>query len=666
MSNGVNHPVRKYRCLFDLNSLRSSLKPANLHELYSSWVRVCVLCNSASVYLSDRQKAYGVVKANLMAKEHIHSWRQETHATATVPYSTVARPTTPMSAQNLQRPNPFQVSKPEGAAVPPLPRPQTQEWNSFAPVVSTHGRQTLSQQAPTAPPSHAPLHRTPTNELASETNAVRLAQNTGDVYNAAEAQSHYPETATSSRVVTSTDLASAVSAPRSSQSDSTKSILLASEKKGTAPYSMSGLAASIKRSLNAERLAASIEPSALPDLHSQERKPSSSIEAVDIQHQAKPNTPDSPDSAIGNSHERDPDSKAETQPVNLVTEPADTPLTLPVSVSEASPPHEETIHTANEFLIPTSQRNSSYNFTPFSTLTGAVSFDNDTDSVPVNHNPAPSSVATGVSEDMTTSQPTSQSVFHDRVEDPLIPDSQTSFEPISFPHRTPTPPLAATITTVPDEGEVDEEADSIPSFRASTLLHEIETDSQPQHIQSGNEDDVEMSSVPGEDQVQTQPDIASSAFSQPRDNDTLMQEVDVFAHQASSLEPSVEEIDRDSMGNLMVKEHPVDETRGSAQVPEEPARVLPETLPFRVQSTESVKTSSPGLLPKLPRKHRKKQKFYIAVPPPPEWVLQAKRREAERKALIREKAGEFGYLGIASCYFSFLMHLIGQRINRGS
>jgi hypothetical protein len=554
-----------------------------------------------------------------------------------------------MSAQNLQRPNPFQVSKPEGSAVPPRPHPQTQEWDSIAPVVSTHGRQTLSQHAPAPPPSHAPLQRTPTNELASEANAVRLARNTGDVYNAAEAQSHYRETTTSSRIVTSTDLASAVSAP---QSDSTKSILLASEKKGTAPYSMSGLAASIKRSLNAERLAASIEPSALPDIHSQERKPSSSIEAVDTQHQAKSNTPDL---AIGNSHERDPVSKAETQPVNLVTEPADTPLTLPVSVSEALTPHEETIHTAHEFLIPTSQHKSSHNFTPFSTLTGAVSFDNDTDSVPVNHNPAPSSVATGVSEDMTTSQPTSQSVFHDRVEDPLIPDSQTSFEPISFSHRTPTPPLAATITTVPDEDEVDEEADSIPSFRPSTLLHEIEIDSQLQHIQSGNEDDVEMSSVPGEDQVQTQSNVASSAFSQPRDNDTLMQEVDVFARQATSLERSIEEIDRDSIGNLMVKEHPVDETRGSAQVPEGPARVLPKTLPLRVQSTESVETSSPGLLPKLPRKHRRKQKFYIAVPPPSEWVLQAKRREAERKALIREKAGEFGYLGIASCYLSCIL-----------
>jgi hypothetical protein len=400
---------------------------------------------------------------------------------------------------------------------------------------------------------------------------------------------------------------------------------------------MRGLAASIKRSLNAERLAASIDPPASSDPHSQKWKPLNSIESVDTQHQIKSSTPDL---VIEKFHEQGPDSKAGTQPVNLITEPVDSPSTiLPVSVSD-----EEMIRTANGFQTLNSHHGPSPNFTPYSTLTGAVSFDNITDSVPVNHNPAPSSDATGILEDMTTSQPTSQIVLHEHAEDPLIPD-QPSLEPLSFPHRTPTPPLAATITTIHDEGEVDEKADPTPSSRPSTPLHETEIDSQLQYIPSGNEDDVEMSSVPGEDQVLTQPNIESSVFSQAWDNDALMQEADVSTHQATSLDRHVEEIDR---GSISVDEHSGNERRRSAQAPEELARALPKTSPIRVESTDFGETSSGGSLPKLPRKSRGKQKFYIAVPRASEWVLQAKRREAERKALMKEKAGEFGYLEITS------------------
>ncbi|KAF8505728.1 hypothetical protein F5888DRAFT_464783 [Russula emetica] len=576
---------------------------ANLNERYASWF-----------------KAYGGVKAASMARDYMQSWNSQIHPTTTIPHSTIALPAVSM-AQNLQRPSPYQVSRPEGVAVPPPPPPQTQEWNSFAPMASAHGGQMSSQHAPVAPPSHAPFPHTPANELTAETNAVRLARSTGDAYNTAEVQSHHPEVTTSSRVVTSTDRAPALSAPPSSQSDSTQSILLASEEKGKALYSMHGLAASIKRSLNAERLAASMEPSASSDPHGQKSKPLNPIEAVDTQHQMKSSTPDL---AIGKSHEQGPDSKAGTQPVNLITEPVDSPSTIPpVSFSEVLIPHEETMRTANAFQIPNSQHDSSANFTPYSTLTGAVSFDNITDPIVL-------------------------------VEDPLISD-QPSFEPLSFPHRTPTPPLAATITSVHDEGEVDEKADPTPSSRPSTPLHEIEIDSQLQYIPSGNEDDIEMSSVPGEDHVPTQPNIASFEFSQAWDNNTLMQDADVSIHQATPLDRSIEQIDRGSIGSPMVEEHPGNERRRSAPAPGELARVLLKTLPIRVQSTDSVEISSRGSLPKPPRKSRRKQKFYIAVPPASEWVLQAKRREAERKALMKEKAGEFGYLGTTSCYF--LMHL---------
>jgi hypothetical protein len=559
-------------------------------------------------------------------------------STTTIPHSTVVPPASSMPAQNLQRPSPFQVSQPEGVAVPPPPPPRTQEWRSFAPVAPAHGQQTSSQHAPAVPPSHAPLPHTPPNEWATETSTVQLARGTGDTYNVAETQSHHPEVPTSSRVVTSTDRAPTVSAP---QSDSTQSILLASEEKGKALYSMLGLAASIKRSLNAEKLAASTEPSALSD--PQKSKPLNSIEAVDTQHRRKSSTPDL---AIGKSYEQGPDSNAGTQPVNLITEPVDSPSTIhPVSFSEVLIPHEETIRTANGLQVPNSQHDSSPNFTTYSTLTGAVSFDNITDSVPVNHSPAPSSEDTDVVEvvedtkDTTTSQPTSQIVLHNHVEDSLVLD-QPSFEPLSFPHRTPTPPLVATITIVQDEGEVDEEAGPTPSSRPSTPLHEIEVDSQLQYIPSGNEDDIEMSSIPGEDDVP----IASSEFSQAWNNDTLMQEAHVLTYQGTSFDRSIEEIGRGSIGSPTVEEHLGNEGRSFAQAPEELAPVLPKTSPIRVQSTDSAEISRHSSLPRLPRKSRGKQKFYIAVPPASEWVIRAKRREAERKVLMKEKTGEFAYL----------------------
>ena len=582
-----------------------------------------------------------------MAQEYMQPWKPHTHPTISIPNSTVAPPAISMSAQNLQRPGPIQVSKPEGVAVPPPPPPQG--WNSFAPVASAHGRQMSSQHAPAASPGHAPLPHTPANESTTDANPVRPARSTGDTDNVAEAQSHHPEVTTSSGAVSSTDRLPTLSAPPSSQSDSKQSILLASEK-GKALYSMRGLAASIKRSLNAEKLAASVEPSASSDPDSQKWKPLNPIEAVDTQHEMKSSIPDL---AIGKPYEQGPDSKAGTQPV--ITEPVDSPLTiLPVTLSEVSIPHEEIIRTANGFQIPNSLQDSSPTFTPYSTLTGAVSFDNVTDSVLVNHNPAPSSEATGVLEDTTTSQ----MVLDDHVEDPLIPD-QSSFEPLSFPHRTPTPPLAATITIVNDEGEVDEKAEPTPTSRRSTPLHEIEIDSQLQYLPSGNEDDVEMSSIPGEDDFPIQPDIASSEFSKAWDNAALMQETDMYTHQATSLDRPVGEIDQ---GSSMVEEQPGNEKRHSTQAPEELARVLPMTSSIRVQSSDSAGTSSRVSSPKLPRKSRGKQKFYIAVPPASEWVLQAKRREAERKALMKEKAGELDTLespGAISC-------ILGQDNNRGS
>ena len=549
-----------------------------------------------------------------MAREHMQSWKQGTQMQPTVAapvQSTVAPPAVSAPAQNFQHPNQFQVRKPERVAPPP--RPPIQEWRVFSPYQQAAAQ--FQQFHPAAPLNHPPSLQTPTNNL---TNTLRSARNTGDAYNGAEVQTHHLDTTADRPVVTSTDPAPTVSAPPSSQPSSTQSILLASEEKGTALYTMRGLAASIKRSLNAERLAASMEPSASSDSLGQKRKRSNSIEVID-----KPQV-------------EDPEPKAEPQPVDLVTEP---PSILPSSVSIS----EETTH------IPNTQLDSSPKFVPFSTLTGAVSF---VDSVPVNQNPATSPEATAVLEDLTTSQSTPQpDVLFNHIEDSSILVSQPSYDPFSFPHRTPTPPLAATITTVHDECEIDENAVSSSSPHPSTLLHEIEADPRLQLISPGNEDDIEMSVVaPGEDHVQTQLNIASTELSQALDNDTLMQEADV------SSGPSIR-IDRTSIESSIVEDSE-GETRSSPRAPEELPGVLPRTSPIRVQSVDLVETSGPSSFPKLPRKPRRKQEFYIAIPPASEWVLQAKHREAERKALVREKAGELGYL---KSLVPFLMHLRAEQ-----
>ena len=62
MNYGVNPPVRDYRCLSNLNSLRSSLKGTNLSEQYALWARVRFLCRSVSDCLSGHQRPMALWK----------------------------------------------------------------------------------------------------------------------------------------------------------------------------------------------------------------------------------------------------------------------------------------------------------------------------------------------------------------------------------------------------------------------------------------------------------------------------------------------------------------------------------------------------------------------------------------------------------------------------
>jgi len=408
---------------------------------------------------------------------------------------------------------------------------------------------------------------------------------------------------------------------------------LESEEKVSALYTMRGLAASIKRSLNAERLAAAVaESSPSSDSHTQKRERSSSAEAVDNLREVELGRPEG---------KVDEHLKAEPQPATLVPEPDESLSTmLPVSFpEEAAIPQQETIHTPSEFTMPNPPHESAQNFVPFSTLTGAVSFDDISGSGSASHNAAPSSE---VLEDLSTAHPTPEAILHSHIEVPLISMSQPSFDPLSFPHRTPTPPLAAMITPFHDEDEVDEKTEATPSSHPSSVLHEEEIDSQLR-LPSGSEDDVEMRVDSGEDHAQAHFNIRSppeyTTHPEARDDDSPMQETDVFVRRTGLLDSSTGEIDRRSMGSPQADEYPASKTRSPTQVSEEQRHVS-----TRASSTE-VRSPGSGLQSRVSRRSRGKQEFYIAVPPPSEWVLRAKHREAERKALVNEKSGQHSNRG---------------------
>ncbi|KAI0251364.1 hypothetical protein BJV78DRAFT_484808 [Lactifluus subvellereus] len=549
-----------------------------------------------------------------MAREALQRRGQAYHMVPTPMQPTVTSSAASASAPDPRSQSQFQIPKqdvPEGDIAPHHPHPQNQEWSPVAPLVPSDGQQAPSQSRPALPSSHATRMHSTADGSTHETGATRefVGRQGGnsDVPNSIEAQPQNLGVATSNPAVMSINLGSSSSTPPSSQQGPAQSILLASEEKSTALYTMRGLAASIKRSLNAERLAASAEPSAS---HKQKRMRSTSAEIID-----NPDPKVIKRSNSAEDHEQVTLLTTETQPVNRANELNASPLVMLSSFPQVSIQQQETVP-PDGFAIPNPQHESTPNFVPFSTLAGAVSFDNITESAPASHNsPEP----TGHSEDLASSQPTPDILLHGPMNIPLAPVSQSSFNPLSFPHRTPTPPLAATITLLHDDDEVDEKAEESNSSHPTSPSHIEEADTQVHLVPSANEDDHEMSVASGEDQVRNSLNVASlSEYTidpEAWDKNLPVQEADVFIRRTG-------------------------EARSPVGTTEELPAVLAGKSPTRVKSPGAAETTGSSPLSKVPSKSRRKQAFYIDVPQPSEWVLRAKRREAEKKAPISDKTGK--------------------------
>jgi hypothetical protein len=564
-------------------------------------------------------KVYGAEKAVAMSRNALQQQSQP-HQMVPVPIqSSVTSSAASVSTPGLQSQSQFPIPKQnvlEGSTATPHPHPQSQEWSPFNPLFSSDGHQTSSQPCTVVPPTNATQMHPPadysTHEAGASQGPVGRPGRNPDVPNGVAVQPQNLGFTTSSPAVVSTDLGFSASTP-GSQQGSAQSILLASEEKSTALYTMRGLAASIKRSLNAERLAASAESPATSDSHKQKRTRSTSAEIIDNRDSKIVKRSDSASPEVC---EQVTPLTTETQTVGLVNELDGSPSSMLLSLPQVSPPQQETVP-ADGFIMANTQHGPTLNFVPFSTLAGAVSFDNITGPAALSHNVHSS--GSGPSEDLATSQQIPDILLHGPMDIPLAPISQSSFNPLAFSCRTPTPPLAATITPFhDDEAEKGEESHSSRPAPPPSI---DEGDVQVPSIPPASED-IEMSVASGEDLAQTSLNIASlSGYThepEALDTNLSVQEADIFVRRTGLLDTSIREISGEAIGSSQAEEHPAGETKS-------PART---------------RTASSGSLSKVPVKSRRKQAFYIEVPAPSEWVLRAKRREAEKKALKSEKAGE--------------------------
>ena len=548
---------------------------------------------------SSLRKMYGTEKAAAMTKDFMQSWQQRrsSHPEVQGPTRSATTSSTALApATSLQTHSQSQIpihSFPnQGVPVPPQQHIRTKEW---APAPTISGAEKLVPSQP-----HLLAPSTLTSPLRSDDLA--------------------PQTSVSQGIVNPQEFPTAPS----SQS---QSILLAPEEKSTTLYSMRGLAASIKRSLNAERLAASGQPTDTSETHAKTRKQSPSDEVVDAVEQSSPAGTHEP--AIVPATDT-----VETVPVLYFDGGENSPsATVPSPFPQVSVLQGKTASSPDEATTPNSYQEPSHDFVPFSTLAGAVSFDNATSYAPTDHPTVPSPVASTL-EDLMNSQQAPDVVPHDHVDVPLLSFTEAPFNGLSFPTRTPTPPLSAMITPFrEDDGPDAKTQESIPT---SPCLDHVEI--QPESISSASEGGLEAMDISADDVTSLSPEHVTHPEAQIRN--LPKEETRVFVRRTGLLDSSMEEISGEPLESVRTEEYPGGETRKHVQTSEVPSAVHSSTLPTSGRSTSPAVISGSSDLLKPLMKSARKPTFYVAVPPRPEWVRSAKRREAANKRLASEESGE--------------------------
>ncbi len=638
--------VRKSTLVITSNLLKPVSKYEQISTLYHSWSKVCVSCSSTSSRSSSLRKTHGPEKAAAMTKDLMRSWQQkrQMHPELQAPMHSAAASSTAFAQAKSLQIRQFQIPNHnlpnEGA---PQPHFRRQEWTS-APAISVDERLAPSQPHQVAP---------------SDNSAPQTSVSQGIVSPQEFPIFDVSEEDTPDHSATTTNFASTFPTAPSSQSHS---ILLAPEEKSTALYTMRGLAASIKRSLIAERLAASEQPTATSETPAKMRKLSPSDEAVDTARQ----------SSLATAGTHEPAIIATADTVEMVPvlhlDGGETPpsATVPSPFPQVSVSQPETVSSPDEVAIPNSYQEPSHDFVPFSTLAGAVSFDDATGYAPADHPTIPSPVASPL-ESLTNPQQAPDIVPHDTMDIPLLSFTESSFNSLSFPTRTPTPPLSATITPFRDDDVANGKTqETPPSTTNSPCLDQVEI--QPESISPAGKGSPEARVISaGDDQDRICFDVtslSSELVTHPEAQilNSPKEETRVFVRRTGLLDSSIEEISGEPLESVRTEEYPGDETRKLVRTSEVPSAVHTSTRPTSGRSTSPAATSGSSVFLKPPVKSARKPTFYIDVPPRPEWVRRAKRREAASKGPASEEVGELFTLE-PPC--SFLIYL-GQRSDRGS
>ena len=598
---------------------------------------------------------YGAEKAAAMTKELMQSWQQkgQMRPEGQVPiHSAPASSTTFAQAKSLRWPDQSQILnhnlRNEGAsALPQLPL----RWIP-APATSRDERSAPSLPHLAAPSIFAPPLHPHTNISAPQTSVSQHQE---------ILISDVKEEGTPVHSATATHFPSTFPTAPSSQS---QSILLAPEEKSSALYSMRGLAASIKRSLNAERMATSGQATAASETHAETRKRSPSGEAADTIEQSGLATAGTNELAISSTTD-----SVEMVPV-LPPDEGENPSSATVlsAVSQVSVSQRETPSPSDEVTIPNSYQEPLHDFVPFSTLAGAVSFDNPTSYAPVDHPTIPSPTANPL-EGLMDPQQVPDVVPHDHMDvlmdDPLLTFAEASFNGLSFPTRTPTPPLSAMITPFRDDDGANEKAqETSSSVPTSPFLDQVEIQAE---LISPASNGLEAMDISTEDQNRIDSNVTSLNSEHATHPETQIlnspkSEPHAFVRRTGLLDSPMKETSGEAPEKMRAEGDPGGETRKLVRASEAPSVAHTSTLPTSERSTSHAATSGSSVSLKPSMKSAGKPSFYVAVPPQPEWVRNARRQKAAKTGQASEENGE---LFILEPLYSFLICL-GQRSERGS